>query len=182
MRSFSLAMISILSIAVVACSSDGEEAPPPGADGAAGSGGTTEGGAGSGGTADGAAGTGGTGGADGAAGAAEDAADVSAEAAEEDAAADGNDGSVCTVEDGGDACETCESTSCCAQKTVCYANAPCFAADQGLEASVSAADGGDVATRACYDAFAGTNAEAQSLLNCLRENCMSQCGVPEATD
>jgi hypothetical protein len=166
MRSFTLFMVSMFS-AALACSSSGDEAPAPGTEG----------------------GTGGGGGEDAAAGAAgEDAAaGAGGEDAGEDVAAEAigdvvSDATVCGLEDGASACDVCESASCCVEKTACYANAVCMTGDTSLDTCIEVADGGATGIAACYTTFAATGPEAQALVNCLRANCMTQCGVPAATE
>jgi hypothetical protein len=89
----------------------------------------------------------------------------------------------CTPAETDDACAICEDTHCCGTRFGCYDDDACSCADQEFDECLEeiadpTSEEGMGATAHCWEAFSASDAHAKARVDCQREFCKDECGVP----
>jgi hypothetical protein len=89
----------------------------------------------------------------------------------------------CTPAEGAEPCEVCEDTHCCGTRFGCYDNDGCECADEAFDECLDGiadptTEEGVAATARCWAAFSSSSATAKGRVDCQREFCKDECGVP----
>jgi hypothetical protein len=105
------------------------------------------------------------------------------EYARPDAYAPGQPDPRCTPDGDDDACAVCEDTHCCATRFGCYDDDRCACADEEFDACLEeiadpTSAGGVAATAHCWAEFSASVPGAKARVDCQREFCKDECGVP----
>jgi hypothetical protein len=89
----------------------------------------------------------------------------------------------CTPDEGDEACTVCEDTHCCGTRFGCYDDDACSCADQEFDGCLEniadpTSEEGAAATAHCWEEFSASSAHARARVDCQREFCKNECGVP----
>ncbi|HMI89655.1 MAG TPA: hypothetical protein VK550_36530 [Polyangiaceae bacterium] len=100
-----------------------------------------------------------------------------------DAYAPGQPDPRCTPDEDDDACAICEDTHCCGTRYGCYDDDGCSCADEEFDECLEhiadpSSEEGVAATAHCWEEFSASGTGAKWRVDCQREFCQEECGVP----